>query len=80
MQQRTGRHHFRVQQRMPREQAVKIAAVTVRPVQHRCDRQFMHRKLLIKLNFSEKTVNGHIIQRAASEFTDTMIQRPNLQS
>ena len=39
MDQRARRHHLRVQQRVATQQAVKVAAMPVRPVHHGCDGQ-----------------------------------------
>jgi hypothetical protein len=45
--QRPGRHHFRVEHGVLAQQSVKIAAVPVCPVQHRRNGYSMHPKLLI---------------------------------
>jgi hypothetical protein len=47
MNQGAGGHHFRVQQRVAREQAMKIAAMAVSPVHHRGDANSIQRNLLI---------------------------------
>jgi hypothetical protein len=47
MQERTGGDHLGVEQRVAREQAVKVTAMPFGPVHHRCNRQFTARKLLI---------------------------------
>ena len=41
MQDRPGRDHLGIQQRAPRDQPQEIAAVPIRPVHHRCDREFV---------------------------------------
>jgi hypothetical protein len=49
MDERAGGHHLGVQQRVARQQAVKVAAVVVRPVHHRGNREAPRRHYVPKL-------------------------------
>jgi hypothetical protein len=59
---RPGRQHLRIEQRMARQMAVEDTAVPVRPVHHRCATKF-------PVIFSHLAVSiGPILDRTYTEF------------